>query len=100
MAAIARHVRVTGRVQGVFFRAWAQGQARELGISGWIRNCPDGSLEAHLDGEEADVTRMIERMSHGPSDARVDELTVEEAEPESSGRFELRTSPRTGPSPE
>jgi acylphosphatase len=100
MAAIARHVRVTGRVQGVFFRAWAQGQARELGISGWIRNCPDGSLEAHLDGEEADVIRMIERMSHGPSDARVEEVTVEEVEPESSGRFELRTSPRTGPSPE
>ena len=52
MAEVARHVRVTGRVQGVFFRAWAQGQARELGVSGWIRNCPDGSVEAHLGGEE------------------------------------------------
>jgi acylphosphatase len=100
MAGIARHVRVTGRVQGVFFRAWAQGHARELGVSGWIRNCPDGSLEAHFDGEEADVDRMIERMRHGPSDARVEDVTVEEAEPENTGRFELRTSPRTGPSPE
>jgi acylphosphatase len=100
MAIIARHIRITGRVQGVFYRAWAQGNARELGISGWVRNCPDGSLEAHVDGEEDSVARMIERMRHGPSDARVEEVTVEEAVPESSGRFELRTSPRTGPSPE
>ena len=100
MAVVGRHVLVIGRVQGVFFRAWAQGQARELGISGWIRNCPDGSVEAHIDGDEDGVTRMIERMRHGPSDARVEEVAVEEAAPESTGRFELRTSQRTGPSPE
>ena len=100
MSIVARSVRVTGRVQGVFFRAWTQGQARELGISGWIRNCPDGSVEAHLVGDEDAVARMVERMRHGPSDARVDVLTVEEAEPETTGRFELRTSPRTGPAPE
>lgn len=97
---IARHVRVTGRVQGVFFRAWAQGQARELGLSGWIRNCPDGSVEAHLDGDENAVERMIERMRRGPSDARVEEVTVKEAVPESTGRFELRTSQRTDRAPE
>ena len=97
---IARHVRVSGRVQGVFFRAWTQGQARELEISGWIRNCPDGSVEAHLVGEEDAVARMVERMRHGPSDARVDAVIVEEVEPETTGRFELRTTPRTGPSPE
>ena len=95
MQTIARHVRITGQVQGVFFRAWTQGQARELGISGWIRNCPDGSVEAHLDGDEDAVARMIERMRHGPSDARVEDVLVEEAEPESTGRFELRTSSRT-----
>ena len=100
MSITARSVRVTGRVQGVFFRAWTQGQARELGISGWIRNCPDGSVEAHLVGDEDAVARMVERMRRGPSDARVDVLTVEEAEPETTGRFELRTSPRTGPAPE
>ena len=87
---IARHVVVTGRVQGVFFRAWAQGQARELGVSGWIRNCADGSVEAQLTGDEHAVTRMIERMGRGPSNARVDEIVVEESEPEEVGRFELR----------
>ena len=95
MSRVARHLRVTGLVQGVFFRAWSQGQARELGISGWIRNCADGSVEAHLDGNEDAVIRMIERMRNGPSAARVDELTVEEAAFESTGRFELRTSQRT-----
>jgi len=90
MAQVAHHVRVTGRVQGVFFRAWAQGEARELGISGWIRNCADGSVEAHLEGEEHDVTRMIERLRRGPSSAQVDEVTVEEAPPQGLGRFELR----------
>jgi acylphosphatase len=95
MVAIGRHIRITGRVQGVFYRAWAQGQARELAISGWIRNCADGSVEAHVDGDEHAVARMIERMRDGPSDARVDELTLEPAAPENSGRFELRTSQRT-----
>jgi len=90
MALVGRLVRATGLVQGVFFRAWAQGEARELGVSGWIRNSPDGSVEAHLAGEEDCVTRMIERMRKGPSNARVQDVIVEEAEPEHTGRFELR----------
>ena len=100
MARIARSVRVTGRVQGVFFRAWSQGQARELGVNGWIRNCPDGSVEAHLAGEEDAVVRMVERMRRGPADARVEAVAVDEVEPEATNRFELRTTLRTGPSPE
>jgi len=87
---VGRHVRVTGLVQGVFYRAWAQGNARELGVSGWIRNCPDGSVEAHLAGDEDAVERMIDRMRRGPSNARVDDVSVEEEPPESAGRFELR----------
>ena len=90
MAEVARHVRLTGRVQGVFFRAWAQGHARELGVSGWIRNCPDGSLEAHLGGEETAVARMVERMRHGPSNARIDDFAIEDAEAEELGRFLVR----------
>ena len=88
---IARHVRVSGHVQGVFYRVWAQGQARELGVNGWIRNCPDGSVEAHVAGEEDCVERMIERMRRGPANARVDEVEVQDAEPgELSHRFEVR----------
>jgi acylphosphatase len=90
MAEVARHVRVTGRVQGVFYRAWAQRQAPGLGVSGWIRNCADGSVEAHLGGEEHCVARMIERMRNGPSNAVVDEISVEDAPAENLGRFELR----------
>ena len=90
MALVGRHVHVTGLVQGVFFRAWTQGQARELGISGWVRNRPDGSVEAHLAGEEDDVVRMIERLRCGPSNARVEDVTVEHSVPEAGGRFELR----------
>ncbi len=88
---IARHLRVSGQVQGVFYRAWAQGQARELGVSGWIRNCSDGSVEAVVAGEEDCVARMIDRMRRGPANARVDDVEVEEIEPgELSHRFELR----------
>ena len=87
---VGRHVHVTGSVQGVFFRAWTQGHARELGVSGWIRNCPDGSVEAHFTGDEQAVTRMIERVRRGPANARVEDVTVEDAPPEGAGRFEIR----------
>ena len=87
---VGRHISLSGHVQGVFYRVWAQGQARELGVSGWIRNRPDGSVEAHVAGAEDAVGRMIERLRRGPSNARVDEVTVEEAEPGSEGRFEVR----------
>jgi acylphosphatase len=90
MAVVARHVRVTGRVQGVFFRAWTQGEARELGVSGWIRNCSEGAVEAHLEGEEDAVTRMVERMRRGPSNAQVEDVDAEDVPPEGLGRFELR----------
>ena len=90
MPIVGRHVRVTGQVQGVFYRVWTQGQARELGVSGWVRNSSDGFVEAHLSGEEDNVLRMIERMRQGPSNARVDEVMVEEEEPGEAGRFEVR----------
>jgi len=90
MSESAKYVRVTGRVRGVFYRAWSQAQARELAISGWIRNCPDGSVEAHLQGEDSSVSRMIDRMRRGPANARVEDVEIEDAAPEDTGRFELR----------
>jgi len=87
---IARHVRVTGRVQGVFFRAWAQEQARALGVAGWVRNCPDGRVEAHVEGEEGAVEAMIARLRSGPPAARVEDLRIWEVEPCEFDGFEVR----------
>lgn len=61
MAVIGRKLRLFGRVQGVFFRQWTLDQARQLSVAGWVRNQPDGSLEAHLEGEEDGVSQLSER---------------------------------------
>ena len=90
MAEIARHVRLTGRVQGVFFRAWAQEQARALGVTGWVRNCPDGSVEAHVEGDEQAVEQIIEKMRSGPPSAQVEDLRVWEVEAFDYDDFEVR----------
>jgi acylphosphatase len=87
---IGRQVRVAGHVQGVFFRAWAQGHARELGVSGWIRNCADGSVEAHLAGEEAAVERMIDRLHRGPPAAEVEHVRQWDVEACDFDGFEIR----------
>ncbi|MES2119532.1 MAG: acylphosphatase [Pseudomonadota bacterium] len=84
---IARRVRVTGRVQGVFFRAWTRQQAQALGVAGWVRNCDDGSVEAHVEGEGAAVDRLVERLAQGPQHARVDDLQVDDARPECVPKF-------------
>ncbi|MFP5329048.1 MAG: acylphosphatase [Alphaproteobacteria bacterium] len=90
MAEIARHVRVTGRVQGVFYRAWTQDQARKLGLKGWVRNCPDGRVEAHVEGEEAAVSEMVERMRDGPLAAEVQDLRTWDVECCDFDGFEVR----------
>jgi len=87
---LARHVRIAGRVQGVFFRAWTRDQARELGVSGWVRNASDGSVEAHLEGALDSVEQMIERMRSGPPSARVEDLKISEALVKDLGSFEVR----------
>ena len=87
---IARKVRIFGRVQGVFFRQWAINQARGLGVAGWVRNAADGTVEAHLVGDENAVTTMIAAMHNGPSQARVEDLTVEVVEPEEVSGFSVK----------
>lgn len=91
MAARAGYlIKVTGRVQGVFFRGWTVDQARELGVTGWVRNCPDGSVEAHLAGEEGAVGQLIERMRRGPPAAAVADVRIAEVAPEPNRGFEIR----------
>jgi acylphosphatase len=90
MTKIARIVKIFGRVQGVFFRQWTINQARALGVAGWVRNAADGTVEAHVQGDEAAVTTMIDGMRRGPSQARVEDLTVEIIEPEEIDGFSVR----------
>jgi acylphosphatase len=92
MMPVARHVRVRGHVQGVFFRAWTKEQAEQLGIHGWVRNRPDGSVEAHLEGEEDLVKQLIERLAEGPPSAEVSKIDIVEVEPEDFRRFAVARS--------
>ena len=90
MARIAKSVRVTGLVQGVFFRAWTREQADALGVSGWVRNCPDGSVEAQLEGGEAAVEQLVALLRRGPPSAQVEEVAVEDEESTNAAHFEVR----------
>jgi acylphosphatase len=85
-ARIAKRVRVTGRVQGVYFRGWTQSEAERLGLSGWVRNEYDGSVAALIAGPPEAVEEMLRLMHSGPLDARVNEVAVEEADPAEVGR--------------
>jgi acylphosphatase len=70
----ARHLIIHGRVQGVFFRDWTVDTAASLGVSGWVRNLPDGTVEAHLEGELHNVDRMIAALHDGPPRAQVERI--------------------------
>jgi acylphosphatase len=72
------HVRVAGRVQGVFYRAYTKSQAQELGIVGWVRNVPGGGVEAVLEGERQKVGELLGLMKTGPAGAMVSGLEISE----------------------
>jgi acylphosphatase len=78
-ASAIRHVKITGRVQGVGYRAWVEHRARAHALEGWVRNCRDGSVEALFAGSENVVVDLIARCRRGPSTARVDAVTEEPA---------------------
>ncbi len=80
MAAIGRHIRITGHVQGVFFRQWTADTADRLGVSGWVRNRPDGSVEVHASGEPEAVDALIAELRQGPPMAEVSDIAIDEIE--------------------
>ena len=80
MAGHRRQVRarVYGKVQGIGFRLWARGEARNLGLAGWVCNEADGSVTAQIAGRDEAVSAMIERLWKGPTGASVSRVDVEE----------------------
>lgn len=83
------HVVIAGRVQGVGFRFWVEAEAVSHGLSGWVRNRRDGSVEAVFWGEEDAVGAMLEACWQGPDMALVTEVTISDTEETPSG-FEIR----------
>ncbi len=81
MDVVRRRVVVRGRVQGVWFRESARRRAEELGVSGWVRNTTDGTVEAELEGAADDVAVLVSWLGLGPPQARVDSVDVEEQAP-------------------
>jgi acylphosphatase len=83
-------LRIEGRVQGVSYRAWLQGEARAAGLSGWVRNRVDGSVEALLHGPAEAVRATADACKAGPPAARVSHVATEPADPPDTDGFEIR----------
>jgi acylphosphatase len=85
----AFRIRIKGLVHGVSFRASMARVASDLGVRGWVRNLPDGSVEAFLEGDERDVRRVLDWARTGPPRARVDRVDVESASPKNHRDFRI-----------
>jgi acylphosphatase len=83
-------VQVAGRVQGVFFRAETQSRARSLSLAGWVRNAPDGTVEAVFEGPRERVQSMLDWCGRGPRHAEVKDVTVDWEEPRGEDGFLIR----------
>jgi len=81
---------VRGAVQGVFFRAEARQRARSLGLAGWVRNAPDGTVQAVFEGDDERVESMVEWCRRGPRGARVDGIDVAWVEAVHEDGFSIR----------
>jgi acylphosphatase len=89
---LGARLRITGRVQGVGYRAWAIELAGRLGVRGWVRNRRDGSVEALLIGEDDAVIAMLEAYRAGPFAARVTGVEASEAADDGSTGFRPRAT--------
>lgn len=86
----AKHLVVHGRVQGVWYRGWAVETARALGLTGWVRNRGDGTVEAVVAGDAAAVSRFIAEAHRGPAAARVTAIDVSDCPPQDFDGFGQR----------
>lgn len=89
-ARVARKVVICGRVQGVFFRDTMRREANRHGLGGWVRNCPDGTVQAHLEGAPDAVAEVVLWCRTGPRGAEVEDLRVTVADPEGVEGFSMR----------
>lgn len=87
---VVKHVHITGRVQGVSFRAWTRDRAEELGLSGWVRNRADGSVETLVSGPNEAVDTLIAALHEGPPAAEVENVRVTETETQAEPGFQIR----------
>ena len=87
-------VLVSGRVQGVYFRDTCWRLAVERGVRGWVRNLPDGRVEAVFEGPPDDVQRLVDWARHGPRAAVVAGVSVQAEQPEGLAAFQIRATPR------
>ena len=81
---------VSGRVQGVSYRASTAEKARQLGLVGWVKNLPDGCVELEAEGPPDQVAALVTWCHHGPPSARVDQVAVEELSPKGDEDFDVR----------
>ena len=87
---VARRVVVHGSVQGVFFRDTARRRAQSRGVTGWVRNRADGTVEAQFEGAPQAVAAMVAFAHEGPRGARVEHVEVDAVAPEGNAGFEIR----------
>ena len=83
-------VTVQGRVQGVAYRYYAQREAGRLGVHGWVRNEPDGSVAGHFEGDTEAVDALVDWCRGGPTGARVTHVAVREGADTGASRFDVR----------
>ncbi len=83
------HLIARGRVQGVWFRAGTREQALQLGLCGWAKNCPDGTVEIHAEGEKEPLEQFINWCRKGTPSAEVSDLDIEWVDPKGLNSFEI-----------
>ncbi|TMA42842.1 MAG: acylphosphatase [Deltaproteobacteria bacterium] len=88
---VRAHLAISGRVQGVWYRGSMQDEAERLGLAGWVRNRPDGTVEAEVEGEPRVVEELVTWARRGPRGARVTDVAVQWIEPRGQrGEFVVR----------